>query len=44
MIFDVFGAAFVFLLVRLQRPHGQLPFLAAAVFFSGPRWLIDGAV
>ena len=44
MIFDVFGATFVYLLVRLYRPSWQLPLLAAAVFFSGPTWLVNSAV
>jgi Gpi18-like mannosyltransferase len=44
MIFDMFGAGLVFLLVRLHRPTGHLPVLAAAVFFSGPTWLINSAV
>jgi Gpi18-like mannosyltransferase len=44
LIFDVYAAVMVYLIVRLQRPKGTLPLLAAAVFFSGPTWLLNGAV
>ncbi len=44
MVFDIFGAGMVYLLVRLHRQGWQLPLLAAAVFFSGPTWLINSAV
>jgi Gpi18-like mannosyltransferase len=44
LVFDVFGAAMVYLLVRLHRPTWHLPLLAAAIFFSGATWLINSAV
>ncbi|HSR19899.1 MAG TPA: hypothetical protein VLL49_03195 [Anaerolineales bacterium] len=44
LVFDVYAAVMVYLIVRLQRPQGSLPFVAAAVFFSGPTWLLNSAV
>ena len=44
LVFDVLGAGMTYLLVRLHRPTWHLPLLAAAVFFSGPTWLINSAV
>lgn len=43
-VFDVYAAAMVFLLVRMHRPKGYAPLVAAAVFFTGPTWLINSAV
>ncbi len=44
MLFDIFGAVMVYLLVRLHRPSRRIALLAAAIFFSGPTWLINSAV
>lgn len=43
-IFDVYCALMVFLIVRLERPKGYLPLLAAATFFCGPTMLVNSAV
>ncbi|MFH1183976.1 MAG: hypothetical protein V1755_02915 [Chloroflexota bacterium] len=44
MVFDIFTAIMVFTIVRLHRPRGYLPVLAAAVFFAGPTMLVNSAV
>ena len=44
MAFDVYAAFMIYKIVRLHRPHGYLPVLAAAVFFAGPTMLANSAV
>ena len=44
MIFDVFSAIMAYNIVRLHRPQGPLPGLAAAVLFAGPTMLLNSAV
>lgn len=44
MTFDIYAAVMIYKIVRLQRPHGHAPFLAAAVFFSAPTMLANSAV
>jgi Gpi18-like mannosyltransferase len=43
-IFDIFTGFMIFKIVRLQRPKGFLPVLAAAAFFAGPTFLVNSAV
>jgi len=44
LVFDVYAAFMVYKILRLQRPQGHLPILAAAVFFTGPTMLVNSAV
>ena len=44
LIFDVYCAFMIFRLLRLGRPQGDLPVLAAAGFFAGPTWLVNSAI
>jgi Gpi18-like mannosyltransferase len=44
MTFDIYSAFMIYKIVRLQRPQGYLPFLAAAIFFAGPTMLANSAV
>ncbi|MFH1186352.1 MAG: hypothetical protein V1755_15160, partial [Chloroflexota bacterium] len=44
MIFDIFSAIMAYKIVRLHRPLGYLPVLAAAVLFAGPTMLVNSAV
>lgn len=44
LVFDILTAGVVLSIVRLQRPRGYLPILAAAIFFTAPTFLINSAV
>jgi Gpi18-like mannosyltransferase len=44
LIFDILAAFMVVLIVRLHRPQGFLPVLAAAIFFTAPTFLVNSAV
>jgi Gpi18-like mannosyltransferase len=44
LIFDILAAYMVLRIVRLHRPQGYLPVLAAALFFTAPTFLVNSAV
>jgi Gpi18-like mannosyltransferase len=43
-IFDVVAALLVYKIVRIERPRGNLPVLAAAVFFAAPTVVANAGV
>ena len=41
--FDVLGAFYVYKIIKLKYPHGNIPYLAAAIYFAAPTVILNSS-